>query len=245
MLIKCEECGNSISDEAPSCPHCGIRRVTKTEKAIKDKEESILRKQAESQRKKTTITNFATIVAIIFLAVLFIKYRAESSDYATSSQATDMPQTTTAEGKITKTDIAPFNITQICAATVSVLFYKPVNIMRASYISSDIAQIEYTRASDGTWWRSQCRLTKNTVEWRAMGSTSEPNKEGRWRTEYWVDGVNINGDSVVFYAIDRKLKKLFITEKHDLTKLEITNIPSYIPNKFDHSFKLSKLKQFR
>lgn len=161
------------------------------------------------------------------------------------SDAQYFQQPTIVEENTNKLDIAPFNIAQICAATVSVLFDKPVNIMKASYISSEIAQIEYTRSYDGTWWRNQCRLTKNTVEWRAMGSTSEPNKEGRWRTEYWVDSVNGNGDSVVFYAIDRKLNKLFITEKHELSKSEINNISNYSPNNFDHTFNFEKLKQIK
>ena len=75
-----------------------------------------------------------------------------------------------------------------------------------------------------------------------MGSSSEPNKEGRWRTEYWVDGVNINGDSVIFYKTDRKSKKLFITEEPELTKSDIENLSKYTPKNFDHSYKFSKFK---
>lgn len=51
MIIQCEECKHDISDEAPCCPHCGIKRVTKSE-ALQNE---AYRRHLKDQRNKKII----------------------------------------------------------------------------------------------------------------------------------------------------------------------------------------------
>ncbi len=221
-LVQCKECKNAISDKATQCPHCGYKPRQKG----------------------------GCLVVILFAIIMTaITSQCESKKLSSSVEPTNSQQNSpsnsenSASNNLQQIDVTPLSVREICVATISVIFSKPLGIIKSTEISTNLSQAEYTRTVDNTWWRYQCRLTQNTVEWRAMGSTSEPNKEGRWRTEYWVDGVNINGDSVVFYKIDQKSKKLYITEEPELTKSDINNVSSYNPKKFDFSFNFSKLKQ--
>ncbi|MEZ7862435.1 MAG: hypothetical protein QMB40_08625 [Aeromonadaceae bacterium] len=222
MLINCEECRATISDEASICPHCGIRRITKSERN-KQESERINQIKIIEQQKKEKIQKIIFAMMCVVAVVLFVWAKTKNADAI-------------------KANIEPLSIRQICAATISVLFVKPMEIIKSHDISPLVSQVEYTRNVDNTWWQYQCRLTSNTVEWRAMGSSSEPNKEGRWRTNYWVDTVNNNGDSVVFYEVDKGKNELHITEENELSKEEIDNAPSYRPEKYMHSIPFSKLR---
>ena len=52
MLINCEECRATISDEASICPHCGIRRITKSERNKQESERINQIKIIEQQKKE-------------------------------------------------------------------------------------------------------------------------------------------------------------------------------------------------
>lgn len=52
MLINCEECRETISDEASICPHCGIRRITKSERNKQESERINQIKIIEQQKKE-------------------------------------------------------------------------------------------------------------------------------------------------------------------------------------------------
>lgn len=73
MLVKCQECGKEISDEAKRCPNCGV-----TTKTLKDK------------RQKTKKNTILAIVFILIFALLLglIVYERTSNDlYKYSRQA--------------------------------------------------------------------------------------------------------------------------------------------------------------
>jgi ribosomal protein L32 len=55
-LIKCPECGNSISEHAPSCPHCGIPKKTT---------DSFFRDPARKLTTKEKLVLFTIIIVLL------------------------------------------------------------------------------------------------------------------------------------------------------------------------------------
>jgi len=55
-LIKCPECGNSISEHAPTCPHCGIPKKSK---------KSLIRGPAGKLSSKEKIVLFTIIIGML------------------------------------------------------------------------------------------------------------------------------------------------------------------------------------
>lgn len=73
MLVKCQECGKEISDEAKRCPNCGV--ITETSKKQK-------------QNAKKIIIFLITIILIFILLLGLIVYERTSNDlYKYSRQA--------------------------------------------------------------------------------------------------------------------------------------------------------------
>lgn len=49
-LIKCDECGNSISDKAKICPHCGYERKSNTEDHNMSSSQTEIDRKAKEKR---------------------------------------------------------------------------------------------------------------------------------------------------------------------------------------------------
>lgn len=79
-LIKCSECGNSVSDTAKTCPHCGYNlSAEKKSENIKQKKEDFTNKMKSDKTKKNI-----KIIAVI-LVIIGVLYYANSARYAAFS----------------------------------------------------------------------------------------------------------------------------------------------------------------
>ena len=74
-LIKCPECGNNMSDKAPSCPSCGCPIDTVIAERQRIKEESEIKKQQEETEKavgkkyKRQVLSFFGLLAAIVIVI--------------------------------------------------------------------------------------------------------------------------------------------------------------------------------
>lgn len=79
---------------------------------------------------------------------------------------------------------------QVCKATVAALMGHSPNIINVDREQDGVVYLVYARPSDGTVWRSRCRVSGTSVVWAA-----DP---GRWRDNpldekinFHVDGANL------------------------------------------------------
>ena len=70
-LIKCSECGNSVSDTAKTCPKCGFKIVSEAKKEKKEKNKNII----------GVIISIAVIVIILGGLGLFFLNKHRVSSY--------------------------------------------------------------------------------------------------------------------------------------------------------------------
>lgn len=92
-LIKCPECGNDISDQAPKCPKCGYVLNAETEKATEnaDKKE----KNKQQWKKYTPIIIALALVVVVFR---FLNTKNENKQDGTSSQGSNPTSSHTTSG---------------------------------------------------------------------------------------------------------------------------------------------------
>ena len=92
-LIKCPECGNDISDQAPKCPKCGYVLNAETEKATEnaDKKE----KNKQQWKKYTPIIIALALVVVVFR---FLNTKNENKQDGTSSQGSNPTSSYTSSG---------------------------------------------------------------------------------------------------------------------------------------------------
>lgn len=95
-MINCSECGNKVSDQAITCPHCGIASPVSLEE--KNQREAVLRKieeerikeeafekerlkkkEIENEKDKKNIQNGIVVVLIIGAAFTLLKILSEYS----------------------------------------------------------------------------------------------------------------------------------------------------------------------
>jgi len=90
----------------------------------------------------------------------------------------------------------------VCRAAIATAMGQPISIVEAAKVDSATIHTVYRRPSDGTVWRTACRIVRNRVVW---ASIREDGTLGRWRDH--------PSDSVVTFTLDET--SVSVAERHD------------------------------
>jgi len=82
----------------------------------------------------------------------------------------------------------------ICRAAVAAIMGRDIKIMKLDQVHAGIAQVSYTRPSDHTQWKNQCRVEQDRVIWRTIDAFGPGSGPGPWRSR--------PEDEVIRFSID-------------------------------------------
>jgi hypothetical protein len=189
--ISCKECGQTVSTNAKSCPHCG------------------------AGRKKFKNQTLSLKNIILFSIVAFVAINIFGTDNGPGTDKKVSKKTAEASGPLSPKSIQSNELPAakvaspsvdpalVCRASISLIFGQPVDSI--STVKNDpIVELEYTRAVDNSDWKYRCKLASDEVIWAGFID----GEWGRWRDHAM--------DAEVTYQV--RSDKLLITEKYPSSK---------------------------
>ncbi len=66
-LINCSECGNEVSDKAPSCPKCGVPIATMQETKAAGTQINTVQETSKKFKLQTMLSVFCIIIGFVWL----------------------------------------------------------------------------------------------------------------------------------------------------------------------------------
>lgn len=146
-------------------------------------------------------------LSVLSIGIILSACSAQENDGAERIQATASTSATSVYSITNK--VTYFSDEELCRATISALFSKPVKTISVYRNSGNEVRVKYTRKVDKTVWKNKCKIEGDTIIWGAVDPDRVGNENaGRWRIRY------AEGDEKISY--NATSEKLYLTISDEL-----------------------------
>lgn len=145
-------------------------------------------------------------LSLLSVAIILNACSAQENDDAERIQATASTSATSVSSIANK--VTYFSDEELCRATISALFSKPVKIISVYRNSGNEVRVKYTRKMDKTVWKNKCKIEGDTIVWGAVDPDRVGNESaGRWRIRY------AEGDEKISYNATSEKLRLIVSDE--------------------------------